>query len=312
MKRGKVGPDEKAERVRPGLNRRRDLAASKTASAKERASWASLGVALSALKILGSMAVVAFLLAGGFWAYRYACRSSYFGATDIRVFGNRTVSVEELVKAGGLDGAPNLFSINAEMIRRSLLEIPWIGDARISTRLPSTVSIEVVERRAAATLILDVPYLVDESGDVFKRFTAMDAVVPPVLTGFQRDEFSAKDSTASERLRDALDLARRYRRTSLEQIAPLSEVYREPDGGFSLVIGSDGVYVKLGKGPYRHKLNRLATLLSRLQRDGRVPAIVYLDNEVRPDRITVTPRPAPKETSARFRGDKEEKRLSKI
>lgn len=310
MKRGQRTKIERPDTTEHGPNRRRSEQESDPR--RTRSPWVSRGAVLGVLRIVASMAFVAGLVGGGYLIYRHASASSYFAATDIRVSGNRTVTAVEIVEAAQLTGEPNLFQVDAVLSREQLLAHPWIADARISTRLPRTVSIEVVERRAAATLVLEVPYLVDESGEVFKRFTSGDAVVAPLVTGFEREDFSSDKAMAGQRLRDALDLSRRYRKSSLEQTAPLAEVHREPDGGFSLVIGDDGVYVRLGRGPFRHKLQRLATLLSRLQRDGRAPAVVYLDNEVRPDRITVTPRPLPGESAALNKASNEQKRLSKI
>ncbi|MCU0663190.1 MAG: FtsQ-type POTRA domain-containing protein [Myxococcota bacterium] len=249
MKRSKAKPVERAARVAQVSNRRRDAA--HTAAQPLRKFVFNWRSALSLLRLLGSVALVAGLLAGGVLAYRYACQSPHFAVTDIRVSGNRTVTAQELLAAGELENAPNLFKVDANFVRQQLLAVPWIADARVTTRLPRTVNIEVVERRAAATLILEVPYLVDESGEIFKRFTEKDDVVAPIVTGFEREEFRAGEPMAAERLRDALDLARRYRKTSLEQTAPLCEVHRESDGGFSLVVGESGVYVKLGKGPSR-------------------------------------------------------------
>jgi len=58
-------------------------------------------------------------------------------------------------------------------------------------------------------------------------------------------------------------------------------------GDFSLTVGDDPFYVRLGSSPYRVKLERLSRLLSRLQKSDRRPSVVYFDNEKRPDRVTV-------------------------
>jgi hypothetical protein len=86
---------------------------------------------------------------------------------------------------------------------------------------------------------------------------------------------------------DAIDLADRYTASGLERIAPLQEIFREEDDGFSLTVGTDPTYVKLGKGPYKTKLTRLSTLLARLMRERQRPGQIFFDNEIRPDRITV-------------------------
>jgi hypothetical protein len=44
--------------------------------------------------------------------------------------------------------------------------------------------------------------------------------------------------------------------------------------------------VRLGKAPFRHKLERLRDVLARLAKDKARAAYVYLDNQRRPDRVT--------------------------
>ena len=76
-------------------------------------------------------------------------------------------------------------------------------------------------------------------------------------------------------------------RTGLDGLATLGEIHRELGDGFSVTLGKDPFYVRLGQAPYRKKLNRLAKLLRKLSRSGKRPAVIYFDNEKRPDRVTV-------------------------
>jgi hypothetical protein len=81
-------------------------------------------------------------------------------------------------------------------------------------------------------------------------------------------------------------------------------------------MDTEPVYVKFGGGPYRKKIKRLAAVLNRLRRDGHSPSMIYFDNEIRPNRITVKLRIKENKTSdAVMRNDDKnnlQKRLSKI
>ena len=53
--------------------------------------------------------------------------------------------------------------------------------------------------------------------------------------------------------------------------------------------------MRLGHGPFRDKLRRLRTVLDELGERGARALYVYLDNERRPDRVTVRVRDEPVE-----------------
>jgi cell division protein FtsQ len=234
-----------------------------------------------------AFAALALCLFVGMAAYRHATTSPYFAVTSLEVLGTRLLEKRAVLEAAGLVEGVNIFAVKASEVERKLAGEPWIAEARVRRRLPRSVTIEVVERRAVATAIFDVPYLVDDTGRVFKRWAPGDPVPAPIITGFAREEFATDEPSVTAEMRDAISLAVRYREAGLERPAPLAEVHREVDGGLSLVVGEDATYVRFGHGPYRVKLTRLAALLPRMRTDGYRPAIIFFDNEVRPDRVTV-------------------------
>jgi hypothetical protein len=167
-----------------------------------------------------------------------------------------------------------------------------------------------------ALVNLDVLYLVDDMGRVFKRWAKEDPLPSPVITGISREHYIEHPKQVEMILCDAVDLSNRYKSGALQKLAPLDEVHREADGGFALTAGADPVYIKFGRGPYRKKLARLSTLMARLAREGGRPAIIFFDNEVRPDRITVKMKPDEmKTTNINFQngfGNDAKKKMSKI
>ena len=97
---------------------------------------------------------------------------------------------------------------------------------------------------------------------------------------------------------EAVALLHDYRGAGLWRREALAELHVERDDGLSLTIGDDAMYVRLGHGPFRAKLTRLRTVLDELGRRGARAEYVYLDNERRPDRVTVRvrePEPVPAE-----------------
>ncbi len=270
----------------------------------------------AALRLFATLTISGATVWAGLAAYRHATSSDYFAVTDFQIEGLRRLEEPEILTTAAVPKGTNVFSVDTTKVETLLKAHPWIADAAAHRRLPRSVEIEITERIAVATVLFDVPYLVDDTGEVFKRWARGDPTPAPVLTGFSREQFVSDSSAVRETIRDAIDLAQRYRASGLMKKAPLAEIHCEVDGDFSLAISGDPVYVRFGRGPYRTKLKRLATLLRRLHRDGERPAMIYFDNEVRPDRVTVQLKKdavSAKDTSKKPSAtDNLQKRMSKI
>lgn len=244
-------------------------------------------VLLSTGRLLAVAVVSGLVIWSGVLAYGHATSAEYFAVEDATVTGASRLERGEVLETAGFAAGMNVFTVDTEEMTRALESHPWIAEASVKRSIPRNVSIEIRERRPEALVLFDSPYLVDDTGEVFKRWTSDDPVQAPVITGFTREQFILDGEGVLEGVREAIAFARRYRSSGLERIAPLAEVHREVDGGLTVVVGDDPFRVKLGAGPYRRKLERLAMLLDRMSRDGLRPAMIYLDNEVRPDRVTV-------------------------
>jgi cell division protein FtsQ len=57
--------------------------------------------------------------------------------------------------------------------------------------------------------------------------------------------------------------------------------------GTTVYAGEDGVEVRLGQGDLPKKLERLETLLARLESDGVQGEVIHLDNRRHPDWVAV-------------------------
>ncbi|MCP4679947.1 MAG: FtsQ-type POTRA domain-containing protein [Deltaproteobacteria bacterium] len=268
------------------------------------------------LRIIATAAIAGVTVWAGLASYRHATTSEYFAVTEIKVSGTKRLGEVEVMKTAELSFGMNIFHVDTARAKSALEEHAWIAAAKVSRRLPRNVQVDIVERIAEAAVLFDVPYLVDDTGEVFKRWSRGDPIPSPIITGFSREQFIEDAQAVKETVRDAIDLARRYRSSGLSRTAPLAEIHYEVDGDLSLATSGDPFYVRFGGGPYRKKLTRLATLLGRLRRDGHRPAIIYFDNEVRPDRVTVKLKTQAKsdetETAKSVNNENNQKRMSKI
>jgi cell division protein FtsQ len=243
------------------------------------------------LRGLAVLATIAAVLWGAKMVYRYALTSTYFALQHVEINGNERLTNGEVLEAAGITMEQNIFEVRLPEVIQRLEETPWVVDARASQKLPKTIRIDIVERKPEMLVLFDVPYLVDESGEIFKRWVPGDPMPECVITGVTRRELAEDPEDTQQIILDAISLRNRYDAVGNHRYAKLYEIHREIDGGFSLTVGKSPFYVKLGKPPYREKLNRIAQLFAKLTKGSREPLIVYFDNEKRPDRVTVKFKP---------------------
>lgn len=238
-------------------------------------------VLVARVLVLGAVASGA--LAGARLIERYARSAEAFRTTEIAVEGQSRLTREEVLNAAGLAIGQNVFEVAPEQARRALQHQPWIARADVVRRLPGSYRIRIVERRAAAVVMLDRTYLVSDDGVIFKPVDATDPIDLPVITGLQ----GADTDERRPLLTAALDFIREYRDAGLATREALGEIHVDPGEGLSVYVGADATYVRLGQPPFEPKLHRLRHVLDRLAADATRPAYVYLDNARRPDRVTV-------------------------
>jgi cell division protein FtsQ len=88
------------------------------------------------------------LALGGWWA----TQSSIFDARHIRVTGASHLSRAEVLRAARVDSATNLLWVRPAAIQEAIESDPWVASATVTRSLPTTIRIDVIERRAASTV----------------------------------------------------------------------------------------------------------------------------------------------------------------
>jgi cell division protein FtsQ len=236
------------------------------------------------------LAAIIGLVVLGRWTHQYVTTSPYFAAQEAAVRGNERVPPGVIQHMSGLTPGTNIFAVSTAEAARRIMEHPWIASAEVHRRLPSQISITVVERRAVAILSVGTMYLIDDQGSVFTRVGPGDPVDLPMITGVDRDRYEEERPAARADLMEALALIQLYEESGLGGRWPLSEVHFEQDGTLSIYAGDEATHIRLGRPPFRRKLRRLARLFRDLRSRQAVADYVYLeeaDDHVLPDRAVV-------------------------
>jgi cell division protein FtsQ len=220
-------------------------------------------------------------------ARKYVKTTPRFAVTDVVVTGAHRRSTDDVVAASGMQKGANVFTIDLERARHKLVQDPWILDATLARRLPGTIYVQVVERKAAAIVALGDTYLATREGEIFKRVEIGDPIDFPIITGLSVRQLADDREGCARIVRRSLDLATEYERTSLASRAPLQEIHVADDGSTTLVVGKSAVLVHMGEPPFRKKIDQAARVFAELDRRGAKPDAIMLDNEGRPDRVVV-------------------------
>lgn len=287
----------------PGLGERLRSASQRAGALRQRFSRP----AAIAFKILLMCAALAGAVALGKVLQRHLTTSPAFAIDKIDVKGLVRMERAELLAAAGIAEGRNVFEHSPGAVQARLLKHPWIAEASVSRRLPGSFAITLREREPVALLVVEpcgelkgargdeasacddgsALYLLSDDGKLFKRFDAKDPVDLPVVTGIDRERFGQDPEFHQTILLEVAQLVHDYKSQGLWAKLPISEIHVEPSDGFSLYVGSDLTLVRLGVAPFAQKLPKMKKVFARLEQEHASAEYVYLDNEERPDRVTV-------------------------
>ena len=238
--------------------------------------------------IVGLLVVVTASIAVAWGIRHHVMTSPRFAIRTIRVEGTARRSSEQVATTAGLQVGKNIFSIELENARVRILQDPWIEKASVQRKLPSTITVEVTEREAAAAVAVGTElYLCTHEGELFKRLEPGDPSQLVVVTGLTAEQVSQDRPGSIRRIRAALELLTDYEQRGPSKRLPAQEVHLSQDGTVQVVVGNEGVTLELGQSPYRQKILRAARVLEEVERRHAQPSVVFLDNEAHPERVVV-------------------------
>ncbi len=243
-----------------------------------------------ARKVGTALAVGAFGAAslGAAWgAHRYVTTSERFSLREVIVHGAHVRTAHAIVAKSAVILNDNVFAVDLDKARASLLSDPWIRDALFVRRLPDKIEIRVTEQQPAAIVLIDTPYLATREGEIFKSLEAGDPADLPMISGITVDQISEDRSVVTGAITRAIEVAADYRSTVLAHRFPLRELRYGDSGEITLVVGSEAMEVNLGAGEFHRKIAQTARVVADLDKRSVVPSAIMVDNPARPDRVVV-------------------------
>lgn len=209
---------------------------------------------------LGLLALVAALVAAGWWLYQ----SPWLRIQEVTVEGTRLLDPEYLVGAADLRGDSVLFP-DTSGARQRLEDVPMLKSVTFEREWPRGMRIIVKERRPWGFWeARNRRYVIDEDGVVLERVLP-DEGAPVIRQLDAVDTLQAGDRVDS----DAVTLARQIAEAAPQALGLTLDTveYRERDG--LTAVFAEGLRVTFGDGrDFDYKMAALQALLERTRQEG--------------------------------------------
>ncbi|HLV68372.1 MAG TPA: FtsQ-type POTRA domain-containing protein [Polyangiaceae bacterium] len=238
--------------------------------------------------VLGLALVLGVAVAVALSVRHYVTTSPRFALEDLEVIGGRRLDVERVRHVAGIEPGANLFALEPAEIERKLLDDPWVAAARVIRKLPRGLHVELEEREPVALAsIAGKLYVVDRKGAPFKELDREDPVDLPVVTGISPEGIARDRRRELERLERGLEVLAKYARLPMARSYPAQEVHVDRGGRVRLTVGEEAITLSLGGSDFDKRLAMAERVVREARALGRVPGIVFADNQAHPERVVV-------------------------
>ncbi len=279
-------------RERPG--RPLDLATRAAFIAGQRGRGRRLRHLLRSMRLLGTLASGALILAAGgitAAAGAHALRTTpLLAVTDVGVLGARRVPEAAVLAAAAIDPGTSLLALDPAEIGARVAAVPGIQRVRVIRELPHRVVLSVDEREPYALVNLGGAgglAWIDAEGRLVGRERHGATPGLPILSGVEPPPTDGR-APIGDRLRAGLAVLRALQRAGGHAASRISEVDLGPADGPVLYL-TDGVAVWLGGEGWDARLARLDAVLGGLEEQGE--AVESIDLRFR-DLVVLRPRGA--------------------
>ena len=224
----------------------------------------------------------------GWGLHRYVMQSPRFAVRTVLVDGAHRRAATTVASEGGVAVGQNIYAVDLAHAGALITQDPWIERATVIRKIPSTISITVVEREAAAlTAVGGELYLCTRDGELFKKVGADDPSDLPVVTGILPAQVASDRRGVVLSVKRALDVAEELERAGVAKRYPIEELHLEKDGSLTVTVGREAIALSLGQPPYRDKIEEASRILTEVARRKANASVVFLDDDAHPERVVV-------------------------
>ncbi len=220
--------------------------------------------------------------------YRRVTSSPYFAISDIDIEGASHAEVHRLAERAKLVHGTNIFDVDPTAAANVFEASPWIDRATVDRQLPDKIDVDLDEFQPGAMLVGSETHVVSTEG---RPIAPVDIGADeefyelPMVTGLSLDDLEGEEGRSL--MREALRVSELYASMGLSDGGTLSEIHVDPVVGLTLTVEGTATQIRLGRGQYRRRLERLRTVRETLAERGVEPAYILMDHDDSLERITV-------------------------
>ncbi|MCP4117394.1 MAG: FtsQ-type POTRA domain-containing protein [Desulfobacteraceae bacterium] len=237
------------------------------------------------LKFILVVVAVSLFSLGLIFAHDLVTQSSYFGLKQINVTGNDTLGRAEVLSQAEISEGDNLLSINLNTVSSRLIAHPWIRDAAVTRRIPSTITISVIEEHAVAKAVVDSDFqiLLDAEGQPFKRYDpGLDSLAAalPEIFGLKLESMGQKYGFSGKLHNAVMEVL------ALEGRDRIDTITADRDVGIKIktrifdgrdAVGNTPITLKLGFDGFQAKLNNAEQIIDYMETSASQKRLCSID-----------------------------------
>lgn len=207
--------------------------------------------------------------------YGLVARATPFKLERIEMSRLQHMDRAGIISQAGIKLGDSLLQMDLQHIAEQIERNPWVETLKLRRRFPSTLSVEIVERKPVAVVNMGYLYYLDAKGTIFKPVTEGDRLDFPIITGLTREDLERDPAGSKAMVQTALGIVDLLKKGTLFRLEDISEIHLDKGYGYTLFTAQSGIPLKLGNNDFPQKLARL----SRIYRDlaTNLAALDYVD-----------------------------------
>jgi len=156
------------------------------------------------IKILIFYLAIAFL---GWNFFTFIFSSNFCNIEDVIIKGNDCLSEDGIFYQSGIQLGENIFKLDLEKSKDSLMQEPWIKEVEIKRVIPNKIIISIKERKAVAIVCIGEEYFTSsKEGLILSKIDRpKEGFGLPLVLGLEIDEIKIGEIIIKPELRTALE-----------------------------------------------------------------------------------------------------------
>ena len=179
-----------------------------------------------------------------YWVFVYV---PLFTLKEVKLINATYLTKEDIMKVGGIYLGEPLFQLETDVVAKRLQQDLRIEEVKVKRELPSTLEVEIKERKPLATITCDYGYLdLDKQGKVIDSYKTLKMMPIPMITGALARDLYIGDDVTDEMVKKILFYLQQMTESSLNKLSEIAVI--GPDYVVAYTnVSNKAVQIRIGK-----------------------------------------------------------------